>query len=563
MKLVLLLYIFCSITKGGPADKANLTKGDLVLAVNGEDITQLSHKQVTNIIKSTKTQSVWLSVCESDDALPLNSTLGSSPQKSFFSSTPVITNRTTSSPTSSLKRINQLQMGGRAPHNGSAEMMLSMHQKGRGEALRQSPPGRKTTTEPDYVVLMPPESYTVTRMSTLVMYCGPVRIPVSWSNRGVSSLCIQECARQLLSKRKPVDFLKVQLEVSQNSLRISNLSGNVLAKHRRSELYYCGSCTNDEQYFAIVSKSDADTSNGPVADLCHIFKLLPDSKLSTYVIDRSKSSREIRSGSPAIVKSCIEITDTIQSIFENDTQQQHRDKMELTMSSDNIEYGIVRGISTFQLAGSSGGMGLEQQSSPLLKRKKSNVIDLRARRGSPTRQHKRNRSISNPVDPSTLFAQRGLHPSSSAGYIPTNGGESVHIRMHSDGATTHIGSTPSVRSRSNLLHSSLPRETAKRISDCSFSSMSSDHSIDQRSSTPPSGSPLSSTLNKSQSPTPVPPPLPRDFSSPLRPRLPPPRKYSAQSRGGAISPCDTPMYGSKMQLRRQVSCKYMCGLLYK
>ena len=531
----------------------------MVLAVNGEDITQISHKQVTNIIKSTKTQSVWLSVCESNDPSGMNNSLGTSPQKSFFQSTPVI-HTESSSPTSSLRRIHQLQ---NSSFNGSTDMILHHNNRARRDVRRQSPPGRKTSNpppaaEPDYVTLIPPQSYTVTRMSTLVIYCGPVKIPVSWSNRGVSSLCIQECARQLLSKRKSEDFLKVQLEVSQSSLRISNLTGSILAKHRRQELYYCGSCTNDEQYFAIVSKAEEDGSSGPVADLCHIFKLIPDSKLSTYVIDRSKSSREVRSGSPALIKSCVEITEAIQSIFQSDAQS----RIEKTLSTDNLEYGLVRGISTLQLAGGSPN-GNPDQGSPMMKRKKSNVIDLRSRRGSPTigigGRHTRNRSISNPVDPSTLFSQRTLHPSSSAGYIPTNGGESVHLRMHSDIVVGSTGSNPSVRGRSNLLHSSLSREDAKRISDCSFSSISSDHS-GHRSSTSRSGSPLS-TPNKSLSPTPVPPPVRRDIS-PQRPRLPH-RKFSAQSRGDAISPCDANIYGSKMQLRRQVSFKYMCGLLYK
>ena len=530
-----------------------------MLAVNGEDITKISHKEVTNIIKSTKTQSVWLSVCESEDTgSSFTNSLGA--HKSFFQSTPVI-HTDSGSPTSSLRRIHQLQGSG-SHYNGSIEASLNYPRGGRGEtAFRQSPPSRKTivpTAEPNYVTLIPPQSYTVTRLTTLVLYCGPVKIPVSWSNRGVSSLCIQECARQLLSKRKSDDFLKVQLEVSQTSLRISNLSGSILAKHRRRELYYCGSCTSDEQYFAVVSKSEVDGQSGPMADLCHVFKLLPDTKLSTYVIDRSKSSREVRSGSPSLVKSCIEITETIQNIFQNDPLS--KDKSELTASTDNLEYGIVRGISTLQLAGASPS-GSPDQSSPMLKRKKSNVIDLRSRRGSPTAstRHKRNRSISNPTDPTTLFSQRTLHPSSSAGYIPTNGGEAVHLRMHSDGTVSSGGSNPSVRGRSNLLHSSLPREDAKRISDCSFSSMSSDHS-GHRSSTSRSGSP-SSTPNKSQSPTPVPPPITRDFS-PQRPRLPP-RKFSAQSRGGAISPSHSTLYGSKLQLRRQVSFKYMCGLLYK
>ena len=495
----------------------------------------------------------------------MNNSISSGSKMGFYASTPIIpTNPST------FNRPQNFQNGLNTSKHCYNSSMLTPSSYGtsplKGGGL--SPLGRKlmVPNDPNYVTLIPASSYTLTRMSVLLTYCGPVKIPDSWSHRGVSSLCLQECARQLLSKRTNEDFLTVQLEVSQNSLRITNLSGNILVKHRRKELYYCGSCTNDEQYFGVVSKSsDTESTTRILADLCHIFKLLPESKLSTYCIDRSKSQREQRSGSPTSVKSSVEITDTIQNIFKNEASPSRR-PMELTSSGDGIEYGVVRGISTFQLAGgiSSNGSSNESlgygssniQNSPLLKKKKSNVIDLRSKVESSPRmgEHSRNRSISNPVNPISLEQRtiRPFSPSSSAGMFQPQ--EAIHIRMGSDGSNSSNHSVSSFRSGRQLLRSHPPREDAKRISDCSISSMSSDHSGHRSSSGSPSSSP-----NKSLSPTPVPPVHHNDTSPHHISNL---RKFS-NPRDGSVSPTNNGMYGSKLQLRRQVSFKYMCGMLYK
>ena len=308
-------------------------------------MTRLTHQQVTDLIRHTKTKGVWLSVCEGDSTTNSRSnSLGrNNLSNSYSPSTPALHRQPSDLPIKRNPdgRMHRNSLGSkRGPMYGTIDSLhtsptkpLSLSGKGymySTSELHSSPPksipGRshmhgmnasheslhtspskphsnsassfprmammQQPAEADYVALVPaPPIYT--RISVLLNYVGPVKIPNSWSSRGVSSRCIQECARQLLSKRQVRDFLKVQLEVSQGSLRITNVQRNILVKHRRDELYYCGLCTNDEQYFAVVTKA-TPSSPDQQADLCHIFKLLPDSKLSTYCIDHKKSSREMR-----------------------------------------------------------------------------------------------------------------------------------------------------------------------------------------------------------------------------------------------------------------------------
>ena len=516
---------------GGPANRANLKKGDIVLAVAGQDVTQMSHREVTAFIRAVKTSAVWLSICEDDQNSPntsLNSTFIS---KSMYASTPIINSQ---QDTYYMRKFPGLS----SSYTNSSAMLYSGSPK-----ITPSPLVQKRSVpqnDPAYVAFVSHSFYVVTRLSVMLLYCGPVKIPDSWSSRGVSSLCIQECARQLLGKRRSEEFIKVQLEISQNSLRITNIAGNVLAKHHRYELYYCGLCSNDEQYFAIVTKNDHPTM--VQAELCHVFKLQPDSKLSTYCIDKSKSQREARSGQPVSLKSCVEITETIQSIFQNESTH-HTPTLKRNAdvnSSDGIDYGVIRGVSTFQLAPPTSE-SFHNSSSPLLKRKKSNVIDLRSK-SSPSPQVRgvqhngKQRSTSIPINPPHSLR---LTPTNSAGNLHNIGHtESVHVRMHSDGSTRPMMPL-------SILRQHTPQDTvAKRMSDSSLSSVSSDHSFNQ-SHSPNSGKNGSPTPNQQQ-----------HQHTPLQ-YVSPQRKVSFPSRNGAVSPNETIGTNSKGQLRRQVSMKYL------
>ena len=545
---------------GGPADKAGLRKGEIVLTVAGKDVTRLSHREVTFLIRSNTDTAIWLSVCETEDTPPPGlqplSFMSSAipPHKSIYSSTPAL----------SSQADDRVHYG--LHHKALANSTLISSLGGRGLEYGSprngpSPLVHKKTImtqgDPAYVEFVPPPSsgYVVTRMWCMLLYCGPVKIPASWSQRGVSSLCIQECARQLLGKRMAEEFVKVHLEVSQSWMKITNTSGNVFTKHKREGLYYCGLCSNDEQHFGIVT---LDTETYTRAEMCHVFKLLPDSKLSKYCIDKSKSLREVRSGQPTPLKTCTEITETIQTIFQNEVIPAITHKKSIDGLSDSLEYGVVRGVNMFQLApGSSDSLGSPiMHSSPMLKRKKSNVVDLRVSKKDqkvfPLPSHGKQRSVSIPIN---HFEQRSLAHTNSAGHIQ----DPVHIRMGSDGSVASSSRSPSSLPRNRtlptmLLNSNPSNDKAKRISDSSLSSVSSDgHRSHSGSSSP---------KHRSGSPT------PRE----TRPSKSLPRKRSHQPQAAFSSSAKSGLAGrgrsreggeSGSGLKRQVSLKYLKNILHR
>lgn len=539
---------------GGAADKAHLRKGDIVLSVNGQSVADFSHEQVTELIKTTKIRGVWLSVYETQSEYFDGGIAGSTSLRAghIYASTPVLSrhHNTSSSSDNLFNSLSNRQPG-----------IMASTTVFRSSPPQKTPPGPYATISPlsrkqapqndsPYVSLVPASAYTklpvpvYTRLLVTLLYCGPVHIPESWSERGVSSKCIQESARQLLSRRKPQDFLKVQFEVSQSSFKIINLTGNVLVKNRRAELYYCGICTNDEQYFALVTRKQDLKQGGAAEELCHVLKLLAESTLSLYCIDRTKSQREIRAGPPEKVKSCVNITNAIQSIFLNEGQPSSSKRLEVT-SSDGVDYGVVRGVSMLQIAGGDAMYGSSPtQSSPQMRKKELSVLDLRPK-SEPHGKPKRERSTSNPPPPSMVLGPQVSLPSSFIASRPyQNGDGSVHVRMSSDGScsSNHSGNTSLLRGtkpipvpqRANIIQ----YDKAKRISDGSLSSMSSELSGHRSGSCSPSKSHSSRSLSHS----PTPPTLTREIS-------PHGLAYARKSslRCGAISPT----FGTKLH-RRQV-----------
>lgn len=564
----------------------------------------MTHQQVTDLIRTTKTRGVWLSVCEGDGMSNSRSnSLGRSSnlQYSYSPSTPLLIGTPIDIPQKRLHDpiSHRRSLGSRGGpmygtndslHTSPTKPLSLSSNKGHlyattdslhtsptkvysSSASSLSPLARKAMTQQsdsEYVALVPaPPVYT--RISILLHYVGPVKIPESWSARGVSSRCIQECARQLLSVRQPKDFLKVQLEVQQRSLRITNIQSNILAKHRRDELYYCGLCTNDEQYFAVVTKNSASSPSGSKsqnADLCHIFKLLPDSRLSTYCIDRKKSNREMKSGPEVSVKSCTNIINAIQSVFQSEAAQQ-RLELALTSSGDTSEYGVVRGVSTFHLQSSENGYGdnndsvsshstyssspsSSSTSSPQVSRKKLNVIDLRPQgKSSPPRRHQRsgsNPSFNTSPGDKTAFAPSSLAIHSSMGVV----GNGLHVRMGSgDGgnsSSNHSLSSYSKTYQAPTRKKSFQVDGAQHVSDSSLSSYSSDHSGQRSGSNSPS--PTKSIKRMTTSPAHAKPSV--DVSPQRVKRISQGRRPSNGLRAGAMSPTYDAATLSSRGLRRQV-----------
>ena len=449
---------------GGPADRASLKPTEVVIAVNALDTTNLSHQEVVAIISNTKTAGVWLTVCDpleqsnvivgrlqkTQPAIPRAVSdrlrISRSSSSGLFSSTPSIPRNMTDmkySKDDSPPRYQDLanpaprqNAGSRMGGLGSSGFASSAMVLGKGHAPLQrkqvpqtngysSNPGQRQPlqqrssvplnngylpagkSDPSVMTLTQKSSPTpavatnFTSASVLVLYIGPVEIPDAWSKRELSSKCLQECTRNLLSQRQ--EFVEAFLEVTLSSMQILAVSQTVIFKHKREELYYAGVCTDDELYFGIVTrklehkgnkKSLSGSNLGKMnrAHMCHVFKVI-----------EHKSVLMLHSGAPKESK----VTKNNKQLSQ---QQQLRQKTIPILSSVTI-VNAIQGIFTSpgsapgtkilddMVGGGKPSMGsaenmLSNGSQDKVKKKKLDVVDLRP-------------SVYNPL-PSSSSASTGL-----------------------------------------------------------------------------------------------------------------------------------------------------------
>lgn len=441
------LYLFAV---GGPAERAGLKKQEVVVAVNGQDTTFLSHHDVVSIIFSTKTPGVWLTVCEGPESsapaphtpptggagsrLALNRvhSLGS---YSMSQSTPVFPRNMTDSRYStaddSPPKYQDLatysrQGSGNAPSRhsgretgnvpppappGSTRMspltktLLTQSVQHNGyssssSVIHRRPLQLKNTTHLASFGMSDnslfanskssptPAAASFTSATVLVFYIGSVEIPESWSSRELSSKCLQECTRHLLSQRQ--EFVEAFLEVTLSSMKILAVSQAEIYKHKREELYYAGVCSNDEQTFGIVTrklehksgkKSISSSSIGkPMrAHMCHVFKVIQhksvlvlhsggaDSKDSKT--GKSSSSKQLapqHKEKTISVKSCVTIVNAIQGLFTG-----------AAMGGTKL-FDETSGLKAHSGSGSSNeSMSYGNGTADKSKKKKLDVVDLR------------------------------------------------------------------------------------------------------------------------------------------------------------------------------------------
>ena len=181
-----------------------------------------------------------------------------------------------------------------------------------------------------------PAAAAFTSASVLVLYIGPVEIPEAWSSRELSSKCLQECTRHLLSQRQ--EFIEAFLEVTLTSMKILAVSQAVIFKHKREELYYAGVCSNDEQYFGIVTRkvdqkggkkslSGSNISKPVRAHMCHVFKVIQHKSVLILHSGDSKGSGKSKQILPTSqhkqktipVMSCVTVVNAIQGLFTGAT----------------------------------------------------------------------------------------------------------------------------------------------------------------------------------------------------------------------------------------------------
>ena len=512
---------------GGPADRAGLKTQEVVIAVNAQDTTDLSHQEVVGIISNTKTAGVWLTVCEpteqnnigrvhpSHPAIPRSvndrlrfarvSSLNS--LSSFSISTPAIPRNMTDgrpkySKDDGLPKYHELPpranagtgansrlgssafassamvLGGkghqrqRFPQNThtnglpptTSSQQFPQHQQQQQQwhqpiQHRMSVPsnGHITANKSDLSLLSmgpkpspTPVATNFTSASVMVLYIGPVEIPDAWSRRELSSKCLQECTRNLLSQRQ--DFIEAFLEVTLNSMTILAVSQTVIFKHKREELYYAGVCTDDELYFGIVTrkldhkgnkKSLSSPNLGKInrAHLCHVFKVI-----------EHQSVLILHSGGPKDFKGAKNNKQQLQQQQQQQYGQQHQPKQKtIPILSSVTIVNAIQGLFTNPSApgtkilddvvgiksstGSAENL-LSNGSQDKLKKKKLDVVDLRpsAYRSLPSSSSASTGLIGsglNSIIQTTANMYVSVPHGSGSGTLPVNRGGSGMIISHS------------------------------------------------------------------------------------------------------------------------------------
>ena len=389
---------FISSHPGGPADRAGLKKNEVVVAVNNNDITNCSHQEVVGIIANNPSPSIWLTVCEpADSARPHRGTnMGRVSSLGTLSmSTPMVNSNyaeprryaNDDSPPRyfEITRNQPRTMSNYSYSSTSSSVNVSpLTQVYRPNGLSNSDQTfpQKTTSSPT------PSPSAFTSANVLVLYIGAVEIPLSWRVRELSSRCLQECTRQLLSQRQ--EFLEVFLEVNLKMLKILKVDQVPLFCHPREELFYCGVCTNDEQYFGIVTKKEqkgskkGSQSNGhqPRAHMCHVFKVMQSKSVLVLKTGDIKVSPKGKSISTTVkpktipIVSCVTIINALQGLFTTEDlggSKLFSESSSLRGSSDQ-SLKVGPSLSSFSSGGSGGSS--ESVSSPE-KSKRLDVVDLR------------------------------------------------------------------------------------------------------------------------------------------------------------------------------------------
>jgi len=299
-----------------------------------------------------------------------------------------------------------------------------------------------------------PSATNFTSASVLVLYLGPVEIPDAWSKRELSSKCLQECTRNLLSQRQ--DFVEAFLEVTLTSMRILAVSQTELFKHRREELYYAGVCTDDELYFGIVTRkvehksnkkslsSGSGSSKVNRAHMCHVFKVI-----------EQKSVLMLHSGAPKDSKPA-------KSNKQQQQQQQLQNKQKtIPISSSVTIVTAIQGLFTSpgtkilddvvscKISSGSAENVLSGCSQDKLKKKKLDVVDLRPSAYSSSSPLPSSSSSSTGLIGSGLnsitqtTANMYVAAPYNAGSIPNNRATSGvminHVRSQSNPANTSPG----------------------------------------------------------------------------------------------------------------------------
>ncbi len=396
----------------------------MVVAVNNNDITNYSHQEVVGLIANNASQGIWLTVCEPSESSRTNTrNYDGSPQGSTSSfgrvsslgtlsmsqSTPTINRGNFSEPRRMYSNDDSPPRYFEATRNQPPRIMntsplsvttSSVNVSPLTHVYKQNGLSNSDQSFPQHSSPSVPTPSAFTSANVLVLYIGPVEIPLTWRVRELSSRCLQECTRQLLSQRQ--EFLEVFLEVNLKSLKILKVDQVPLFVHSRDELFYCGVCTNDEQYFGIVTKKEqkgsrkGNSSNDhmPRAHMCHVFKVMQSKSVLVLKTGDSKTNQKSKSLSTSVrpktipIVSCVTIINALQGLFTTDNiggSKLFSESSSLKGSSDQ-SLKVTPSLSSFSSGGSGGSS--ENVANQDKSKTKLDVVDLRPMAFSP-----KNRSL--------------------------------------------------------------------------------------------------------------------------------------------------------------------------
>ena len=289
-----------TITPNSPAERAGLKCKDVIISVNDYPVEDLPHKDVVKLIENTPSTGVWLTVREADSKSETPDGFSGVLKKQASISVPNFSPEDyISRSRSSSFNINRSYARQHSPSPPTSHRRQRSFDEMRrlSDVVRTSSPSKLTVTSrvpsSNSLGTSSPRSGSLPRApiraTVLVHYIGPVEMPQKWSTRGMSSRCIRECTRRIVTERREYNPLEIYLELGLSGLKLLNSNKNTLVHYGRKELYYCGVHLDDDQYFGIVTRHSklidemgqsvptvmSETTHPKTVHRCHVFRVLP------------------------------------------------------------------------------------------------------------------------------------------------------------------------------------------------------------------------------------------------------------------------------------------------
>jgi len=401
-----------TVTPNSPAERAGLKCKEVIISVNDIPVEDLSHREVVKLIENTPSTGVWLTVREPDSQSETPDGFSGVLKRTASVSVPGF------SPEDyhRLDHRSRSSSFGRSyrhhsPSPTRSSTNLHRRQSSFDEMRRVSDSGRTSSPSKLMVSSRVSSSHSLgtssprsgslprapIRATVLVQYIGPVEMPQKWSSRGMSSRCIRECTKRIVSERREYVPLEVYLDLGLSNLKLLNSNKNTLVHYGRKELYYCGVHLDDDHYFGIVTRHSklldemgqsvstvmSETTHPKTIHRCHVFCIIPPDRAVEMQVQYSGAGNFHQtvkvSNAHAIVQVIREIYNQEMSTDQHQrplsTGSQDLKVPEFNLSGLSCASASSEGSSTSSLSTTSGSSYDHTPQS----HKKKHVVDLTPR----------------------------------------------------------------------------------------------------------------------------------------------------------------------------------------